>query len=374
MIQNTKYKILSIDTSCDETSAAVTDGTTILSNIVWSQASQHAKFGGVMPSLAQRMHEEHIDYVVNKAMLNAKCQMINIDAIAVTSGPGLAIALGVGIAKAKELARNNKKPLVAINHMEGHVLSCLARPNGSLLTVNRLPISFPALGLVVSGKNTLLVEIEEIGKYKTLATIVDDALGEALDKAARMLGLGYPGGAILEKMAREGDPKSYPLPVPLSGQEYRKIFSYSGLKTAMYMLVGSEKVKSGGILKKEQIENLAASFQKVAFEHLMRVLRFILANNYSLMPSALLVGGGVIANLELRKRLRGLCKEFKITVRFPYTKRLIEDNAAMIGIAAFYKLTRNVKQNDFDKVDRESQAKIDMPFKWEYNNENSANN
>lgn len=214
-------KILAIDTSCDETAAAVVEDTTILSNIIWSQASAHAKFGGVMPSLAQRMHEERIDFVINKAIVNCKLKIENCDCIAVTIGPGLSIALGVGINKAKELAKKYKKPLIPINHLEGHVLSPFAISNSQLSISNKftiLNLQLPALGLVISGGNTVLVKMNKIGEYETLAATVDDALGEALDKAARMLGLGYPGGAILEKFAKLGDPKKYKLTIPLLGQ------------------------------------------------------------------------------------------------------------------------------------------------------------
>ncbi len=362
--------ILSIDTSCDETSAAVTDGTKILSNIVWSQASLHSKFGGVMPSLAQRMHEERIDWVVNRAMTNAKCQMTNLDAIAVTIGPGLSIALGVGVNKAKELALKYNKKLISVNHLEGHILSPLAVSgisNVQLPISNKFSISnlqFPALGLVLSGKNTQLIQIDKIGKYKILAETQDDALGEALDKAARMLGLGYPGGAIFEKMARlgrrpvgaygpEGDPKKYKLPVPMAGQEDRRIFSYSGLKTAMMRLVISEQP-----LTKQKIYDLAACFQNVAFVHIIRVLHFILTNDYPKTPQDLLVGGGVGANVELRKRLRKFGKEFKMNVHFPYSNKLYGDNAAMIGIAASFKYQRG-EFIDPDKIDRNPRAKID---------------
>src|SRR3989339_1939580 len=154
-------KILSIDTSCDETSVAITEGTKIISNIIWSQASQHASFGGVMPSLAQRLHRERIDWVINRALLNCKLQIENCDRIAVTVGPGLAIALEVGISKAKELAVKYNKPLIPVNHIEGHLLSSLATRS----TNNKSNIIFPAFGLVVSGGNTQLVLIEKIGKY-----------------------------------------------------------------------------------------------------------------------------------------------------------------------------------------------------------------
>ncbi len=340
-------KILSIDTSCDETTAAVTEDTKILSNIIWSQASAHAKFGGVMPSLAQRMHEERIAWVIERALATGHCSLATIDCIAVTIGPGLSIALGVGVNKAKELAIKYKKPLIAVNHLEGHVLSSLA---GSEYLVSS--IQYPAFGLAVSGGNTVLVKINKIGEYETLAATVDDALGEALDKAARMLGLGYPGGAILEKFARLGNPKAYTLPIPIVGQEERKIFTYSGLKTAMYRLVEKEKP-----LTREKIYDLAACFQDVAFSHLLRVLRYVLTNHYSLIANHLLVGGGVAANVELRKRLRKLGKEFKINVHFPSSNKLYGDNAAMIGVVAYFRAQRG-EFIDPDKIDRDPRLSI----------------
>jgi N6-L-threonylcarbamoyladenine synthase len=349
--------ILSIDTSCDETAAAVTQDARILSNIIWSQASAHAKFGGVMPSLAQRMHEERIDWVIGKAIKNSKVKIQNLDAIAVTVGPGLSIALGVGIDRAKKLAIKYHKKIIAVNHLEGHVLSPLARPNNSQLTINYLPfdgklrLQFPTLGLVVSGGNTILVKINKIGSYETLAQTTDDALGEALDKAARMLGLGYPGGAILEKFARGGSTKANKLPIPIAGQEERKIFTYSGVKTSMSRLVESEKP-----LTKEKIINLAACFQDVAFIHLIRVCSNVIRNS-KIKYTTLLVGGGVSANVELRKRLRKLGKETGIKVLFPYSKKLTGDNAAMIGIAASFKSERG-EFAKVDKIDRKPNAKI----------------
>jgi N6-L-threonylcarbamoyladenine synthase len=347
-------KILAIDTSCDETAAAVTEGTKILSNIIWSQASAHAKFGGVMPSLAKRMHEERIDWVVNRAMINAKCQMTNLDYIAVTIGPGLSIALGVGINKAKELALKYHKKLIAVNHLEGHLLSCLAKPKTENSQLSIYNFQFPALGLVVSGGNTILVKINKIGEYEVLAQTADDALGEAFDKAARMLSLGYPGGAILEKMAKLGDFKKYKLPIPIVGQEERRMFTYSGLKTALSRLVESEKP-----LTKDKIYNLAADFQDVAFAHLIRIIRYVLIKDQSPKAEDFFVGGGVSANIELRKRLRKLGKEFGIKVHFPYSKRLTGDNAAMIGIAAFFKASRNEFTNP-DTIDRSPNLKIDQ--------------
>jgi N6-L-threonylcarbamoyladenine synthase len=339
-------KILSIDTSCDETAAAVTKDSQILSNVIWSQASAHAKFGGVMPSLAQRMHEERIDWVIEKAIKNSKLTINNLDAIAVTVGPGLSIALEVGIDRTKKIAIKYNKKLIAVNHLEGHMLSPLT--NDKLQISN---LKFPALGLVVSGGNTILVKINKIGSYETLAQTTDDALGEALDKAARMLGLGYPGGAILEKFARGGNTKVYKLPIPIIGQEERKIFTYSGLKTSF-----SRLVKSVTPLTKEDVSNLAACFQDVAFSHLLRVCSYIIRNS-KFEVKDLLVGGGVSANTELRKRLRKLGKETGIKLLFPYSKKLTGDNAAMIGVAAYYKSLRGQFVSP-DKIDRNPNAKI----------------
>lgn len=343
-------RILAIDTSCDETAAAVTDDTRILANVIWSQAKSHAEFGGVMPSLARRMHEERIDFVIKKALAASRQSLDTLDCIAVTVGPGLAVALEVGIKKAKELAFQRQKKIIAVNHLEGHLFSPFAQPKTSKVQFPISNLQFPSFGLVISGGNTVLVKINQIVKYETLAATTDDALGEALDKAARMLGLGYPGGAVLEKFARLGNPKTYSLPIPIAGQEKRQIFTYSGLKTAFYRLVEKEKP-----LTKEKIYNLAACFQDVAFEHLIRILRFALTNHYSPITNHLLVGGGVAANVEIRRRLRKLCKEFNIKLLTPYSKRLYGDNAAMIGVAAFL----NPKYISLSQIDRLPNLKLE---------------
>lgn len=326
-------KVLAIETSCDETCAAVTWGTEILSNVVWSQVDLHKEFGGVVPSIAKRAHQKKIDWAINKAMVT------DVDAVAVTVGPGLAIALEVGIAKAKELAAKWNKPLIAVNHIEGHVLSGLTPE-----------VNFPAMALVVSGGHTELILVEAIGKYKIIARTIDDALGEALDKAARMLGMGYPGGAELEKAARTGNPQAYKLPLPMLGRENQNEFSYSGLKTAFYRLVNSQGKKS--------IPDLAACFQDRAFTHLTRVLKKTI---YNLEPRTqnLLIGGGVAANAELRKRL----SELNERVYFP-TKGLYGDNAVMIGIAAGFKAARGEFVKDINLVDRLPRWRIDQKITW----------
>lgn len=346
--------ILAIDTSCDETSVAVTQGTRILSNIIWSQASLHAKFGGVMPSLAKRMHEDKIDWVIKQAVHRAKYTVQSLDAIAVTAGPGLAIALEVGITKAKELAKKHHLPLIPVNHIEAHLLSVLAERNFKLRNC------FPAVALVASGGNTQCVLIKAIGDYEILAETRDDALGEALDKAARMLSLGYPGAPILEKMAKLGDSKVYSLPIPLIGQKVN-YYSYSGVKTAMYRLV--QKLETDQKLDRQAIYNLAASFQNVAFTHFTNIsfdqIQKYLPCHSRLDPRFreddnktnqgriryLFCGGGVMANNELRRRIRILSRKYGIIPLFPYTKKLCGDNAAMIGVTAFLRGVSNHKED-----------------------------
>ncbi|HCR36048.1 tRNA (adenosine(37)-N6)-threonylcarbamoyltransferase complex transferase subunit TsaD [Candidatus Woesebacteria bacterium GWC2_33_12] len=334
-------KILAIDTSCDETAVAITHNTKVVSNKIWSQAVLHASFGGVMPSLAQRQHQERIDYIVNRAMLNAKCQMLNIDAIAVTIGPGLGIALGVGINKAKELAIKYKLPLIPVNHVEGHLLSSFVNSK------------FPMLGLVLSGGTTMLCLVKNIGDYEILAETSDDALGEALDKAARLLGLGYPGGAILEKIARLGDPNKYKLPLPLRNDKIKNRFSYSGLKTALVRLFSTIKDPS-----KQDIYDLAASFQSTAFDHIIRVLEY----HCSQKVTSLLFGGGVANNILLKSKLRKLLKKYNIKLHVPYTKKLNGDNAGMIGVTAYLKIkNQKLKLEDFynyESVDRNPRLEL----------------
>ncbi len=370
-------KILAIDTSCDETAVAVTEGTKILSNIVWSQASLHAKWGGVVPSIAKREHEERINWVIEKALKKAfpkshfighQLLVTNIDAVAVTVGPGLAIALEVGIKKAKELSIKFNKPFIPVNHVEGHLLSPLARPgiskqiNNSGLNIKNL--DFPVLGVVTSGGHTEVVWIKTLGDYKIIAQTSDDALGESLDKAARLLDFGYPGGEILEINARQGNPYAFDLPIPMLGREKEMYFSYSGLKAAFVRLV--KEVSSKKDLTPKDISNLAASYQHVAFTHFIRVLDYLLkSNKYS--TKNILAGGGVMANGTLRKMLRQVAKKNNLKVLVPYSKRLNTDNAAMIGVAAYFRFKRKeiLKPKELAKVDRIPRAKVDEPFAWE---------
>ena len=327
--------ILAIDTSCDETAAAVTQGRRILSNVIASQINIHAKYGGVVPFLAKRAHEAKIEFVVKEAL-----RRFLPDAVAVTVGPGLAPALEVGIDYAKKLALNWHKPLIAINHMEGHLLSSLATPNTP--GCKNIPPR-GGIALLVSGGHTELILIRRIGSYQLLGETLDDAAGEALDKLAKMLHLGYPGGPIVEIMAKKGNPDSIKLPIPVQ-YSHGLDFSYSGLKTAaMY------QIKSvGSVLTRKYIYDMCAGFQKAIALSLTTKLKKAI-NQYQ--PKAVLLGGGVIANLYIRRQIRAAAKP--LPVFLPYSKKLYTDNAAMIAIAAYYKFLKKDFVKDIAGLDRQ---------------------
>ncbi len=318
---------MALDTSCDETSASVTRGRRVLSNVISSQIAIHQKYGGVYPALAKRAHQKKIDFVVQKALNNAKKN--KLDAIAVTQGPGLAIALEVGIKKAKELSTDYRLPLIAINHLEGHIYSCLAQNSAGL---PKREILFPALCLIVSGGHTELVLMKNHGTYQILGQTLDDACGEALDKAAKILKLGYPGGPIIERLAEKKQDAKYQLSQPLP-QKSNLDFSYSGLKTQFLYLIQKMTKKEFN----QNLRNLAVSFQSASFEQIIRKTSQVIK---IYQPKMLLCGGGVIANKTLRKLLRQIAKSNNLPVLFPPKKNLITDNAAMIGVAAHYKLLR----------------------------------
>ncbi len=332
-------KILAVETSCDETAAAVVEDNKILSSIKYTQEI-HKEWGGVVPSLAKRAHEERIDGIIEQAIKEAGVKIADVEAIAVTVGPGLAIALEVGIKKARELALKYDKPLIAVNHVEGHMLSSL---------VNNPEVNFPAAALVVSGGHTQVLLIQEIGKYKILAESLDDDIGEALDKGARALGLGWPGGAELEKRASLGNAKRYPLPLPMAGKETNK-FSYSGLKTALVRLINQS-----GELSEEQRNDLAASFQETVFKHLVRITEKVLAE---VDVQDLLVGGGVIANSTLREKLEEMAERLNVKIHMPGDMVLCTDNAAMIGVAAGFKAKRGEFVKDEAELDRKPRWRV----------------
>lgn len=335
-------KILAIETSCDETAAAVTENRRVWSNVIYSQIDIHKKYGGVYPVLAKRAHEEKIDLVIAKALKNARLSLKEIDATAVTFGPGLVIALEVGLKKAKEIAEKYHQPLIPVDHIEGHIYSCFAQNSAGR---PKREFKFPFLALIVSGGHTSLVLVKDHLQYETIGKTLDDAAGEALDKAARILGMGYPGGPIIEKLAEKGNSQFLPLPIPMK-QHPGLDFSYSGLKTAFKNKLASRSPKE--IIR--NLPHLAASFQKATFAAIITKLKkAILLTGVK----SVVVGGGVVANKKLRQLIRQCAKETKADIYFPPSEKLIGDNAAMIGVAAHFKYQKGVYlKKDFDRLDR----------------------
>lgn len=338
--------ILSIETSLDDTCAAVTTGYRVLSNVVSSQTSYHADWGGTVPDIAKRLHQEWLPRVVDRALRKAGSP--KLDAIAVTIGPGLAPSLEQGIAYAQKLATEYQLPTIAVNHMEGHLLSSFATPNSHDPGSKRSPrsgieiVKLPALGFLISGGHTELVLMRALGDYELLGETLDDAAGEAYDKVARMLHLGYPGGPILADMATRGTPR-YPLPEPMT-MRHDLNFSFSGLKTAAKHFLE----KTEGAYTREFTQDFAASFQQAVFKHLVKRFRRAI-DTYT--PGMILLGGGVVSNVALRDTIRSVARESGLPVYFPKNKKLITDNAAMIGIAA-YRLYQESRFTDPTHLDR----------------------
>ena len=334
-------KILSIDTSCDETSVAVTNDLKVISNVISSQVELHKKWGGVVPSIAKRAHQENLGPVIKEALSRAKVAQKDLDAMAVTYGPGLAIALEVGISKAKKVAKEFKKPLVAVDHMEAHLLSAFAQNEKGEFGIGKP--EFPALGLLVSGGHTELVLMKDFGDYELIGQTLDDAVGECFDKVAKMLGLGYPGGAIISKKAVGGNPDAFKLPVPMVGSKDLN-FSYSGLKTACRTIVQSSKFKV-----QSDLENFCASFEETIIKSLL--IKLIKAvDKYD--PKMILLGGGVISSQKIQEAIKKEMKKYTLPVYVPYSKTLLTDNAAMVGIAAYFKAQKGDFVDKIENLDR----------------------
>lgn len=347
--------ILAIDTSCDETSVAVTSGTKVLSNVISSQVRYHKKFGGVVPFLAQRLHKERIDAVIQLALQRAALSPVDLDAVAVTVGPGLAPALEVGIQKAKELAKTGQKPLYPVNHMVGHIASCYAQ-----IGSKKPSFAHPYLALLVSGGHTELVYSPKFGHFQILGQTLDDALGEAYDKLAKMLGLGYPGGKLVSQLAEKGNPEAYSLPVPMQHSPDLN-FSYSGLKNAARLLIHELKENTHAhVMTKEEIQDVCAVFQRVAQEAVLIKVEKALKQYPEVR--GLLFAGGVAANAQLRRKLRFLCKKYAVQLTVPANLALCTDNAAMIGIAAFLGAQNGQKPVRAVNIDRKPGLTVEEAF------------
>lgn len=312
--------ILGIETSCDETAASVVaDGKEIRSNIVASQVELHARYGGIVPEIASRKHVESINYIVDQAMAEAGVGFADLEAIAVTNRPGLIGALLVGVAAAKSLAYCHDLPLLGINHIEGHIYANFMEHDD---------LSFPHVCLTVSGGHTLLVEVREGWKYEILGTTQDDAAGEAYDKVSQYLGLGFPGGKVIDDLAKAGDSSAIRFPRPMLERDNYQ-FSFSGIKTAVRFFV--EKAKAVKALPPTQ--DIAASFQAAVVDVLVgKTIRAAKAKNVK----AITLTGGVAANSQLRQSMREAGKEIGAEVYYPRLQ-LCTDNGAMIAGMAYHK-------------------------------------
>jgi len=314
--KNPEPLILSIETSCDETAVAITKGDKIISSQISSQVKEHEPYGGVVPELASRKHVSAINYLIDKALAEAKIEFKDVDAVAATVGPGLVGALMVGVSAAKTLSLVLNVPLIAINHIEAHIFA---------LKADNPQLTPPFICLVVSGGHTMLVLVEEFGKYKLLGQTVDDAAGEAFDKIAKFLGLPYPGGPQIEAIAKKGNEDKYALPRPLKKSgDYN--FSFSGLKTAVIYLV--RKLEARGESYKK--EDLAASFQK-AVSDVLSAKTFAASNEYGVNKIA--IAGGVAANAYLRAHIQNMAGMLGLSLFLP-SHKLATDNAVMVGLAA----------------------------------------
>ena len=308
--------ILGIESSCDETSASIVrNGTEEIATVISSQIDIHKNYGGVVPEIASRHHVKNITIVLEECLKKADMTMDEIDAIAITYGPGLIGSLLIGLEAAKTLAYLYQKPLIPVHHIAGHIYA------NSLIR----PFKFPLLALVVSGGHTELIKMTSHYKFKKLGGTLDDAIGECYDKVARVIGLEYPGGPKLDKLAKNGKP-TYKLPIPLHDDSYN--FSFSGLKSAVINLAHNEEQRGQELNK----EDLAASFQKVAVESLISKTKKAIKEN---KIKYLIVAGGVAANQILRKEIENLGEEMNIEISIPPMK-YCTDNATMIAAAGYY--------------------------------------
>jgi N6-L-threonylcarbamoyladenine synthase len=325
---------LGIETSCDETAAAVvredSDGNVkILSDVVSSQVGEHLKFGGVVPENAARSHAEKIDIIIKKAIKDSKYEFTKLDGVAATAGPGLLVCLMVGLSAGKSIAGILKKPFLAINHLEGHALTPRIFDK----------IEFPYLLLLVSGGHTQFLIVEGIGKYKRIGTTIDDALGETFDKTAKMIGLEFPGGPKIEKLAENGNENAYVLPRPILNHPGCNL-SFAGLKTAILQL--SSKIKS-----EKDKQNLAASFQRTINEILNVKCKSAMnefSSTYKKNKKVFVISGGVAANKSIRNNLNKLSKEMNFKNFFPPTE-LCSDNAVMIAWAGIERFKNGIEDN-----------------------------
>ncbi len=327
--------ILGIESSCDETSASIVkNGTKEIATVISSQIDVHKDFGGVVPEIASRHHVKNITMVLEECLEKANMTMDDIDAIAITYGPGLIGSLLIGLEAAKTLAFVHKKPLIPVHHIVGHIYA------NSLVK----ELNFPLLAIVVSGGHTEIIEMPKHYSFNKLGGTLDDAIGECYDKVARVVGLEYPGGPKIDKLAAVGNPTTYKLPIPLQDDSYN--FSFSGLKSAVINLAHNEEQRGKQLIQ----EDLAASFQKVAIESIVSKVKKAIIDK---KVKTVIVAGGVAANQGLRAAITKVAEELNVDLSIPPMK-YCTDNATMIAAAGYYAyldgrradLTLNSKSQD----------------------------
>jgi N6-L-threonylcarbamoyladenine synthase len=346
---NNQPLILAIDTSCDDTSVAVLKGRKVLSSVVSSQVEIHAKWGGVVPDIARREHEKNISLVYKEALKKAKVTIEEIEYVAATQGPGLAIDLEVGLNFAKELAIKHSKPFIPVNHMEGHLLS------GLMDSTISLQESTPALALLISGKHTELILVEGFGKYKKLGQTLDDAAGEAFDKVARMLELGYPGGPVITEFAKKGKSGSIVFPIPMRNSKDLN-FSYSGLKTSA--LYKSKELREEEVPEKEWVYDFCRGFLDAVIESLKIKLEMAIEEYPEV--KTLFVGGGVFNSEEILRKIGKVARSYGLNYIYP-EKEYRGDNAGMIGVVAYFKVLNGEylkNKEEINSVDRDPRLSI----------------
>lgn len=321
--------ILGIESSCDETAAAVVrGGREIVSSVITSQIEMHRPWGGVVPELASREHLAKIEQIIEQALTDAKVELPDIDAIAVTQGPGLIGSLLVGVCYAKSLSWALGIPLIGVNHIEGHVYS---------IAFENPAVEYPALALIVSGGHTNIFHIPDEGTYRVVSRTRDDAAGEAFDKVAKMLGLSYPGGPIIEAIARDGDPAKVRF-TKAKISDGRPDLSFSGLKTAVSRYIRENEIQplTAGMEPTQEIKDLAASFQAAVVKALVGTMEKLAVD---IAPKTLIVAGGVACNHALRVAAAMTGEKLEIPVYFP-SKHLSTDNAAMIAAAGYFHILK----------------------------------
>ncbi len=335
--------IIAFDTSCDDTSCAVLEGRKVLASEVSSQVEVHAPYGGVVPDIARREHERNIPIVFDEALKKAKVSIEDIDYVACTYGPGLAIDLEIGLNFAKELAIKYNKPFIPVNHMEGHLLSGLIQntKGKTVVDIDEKNI-FPALALLVSGKHTDLVYVGGIGKYTKIGETLDDAVGEAFDKVARMLNLGYPGGPVICDFAKRGESGVFPFTVPMKNSKDLN-FSYSGIKTAALY-----KIKELDKPMKEWVYDFCRGFLDAIVESLKIKLELAISRYPD--TKSLFVGGGVFNSQEILTKVGSVAREYGLQYIY-CDKEYRGDNAGMIGIVAYYKIQNGEYIKNTSKIE-----------------------